>query len=385
MGLRWATRRTALLGLTLIADLLLIALWGARPRRLYSDWLGWVGDPGDAPLRRIRSWADDGLMAPRTPSGLISIFDLEDLLVATALLLALVLLSAALSVTWSGGTLPTRAEVPLRWLPLGRFRLRTALVAIALVGLYLGWELDAWRSWELWRRYHGAAERYRMIEASYSATLRSWHADLAAIEMNSREWPGDTRAEEARAADRAFRRDMLQHQIAYVQTIVSFSARLENKYARAAAHPRRPVDPDPPYPKEPDRRPLVPRGPGQAATLAAFTEQARRYPGLVSAHQERAWILATCPEPSLRDGKAAVASATRAYELTNGKDHHVLTILAAAYAEEGNFRLAVDWQRKAMERFAAVVSDNDNFKNVVLGDEQKRLDLYQAGKPFRMQ
>jgi tetratricopeptide (TPR) repeat protein len=60
-----------------------------------------------------------------------------------------------------------------------------------------------------------------------------------------------------------------------------------------------------------------------------------------------AWILAAGPD-GVRDGKRAVEYATRACELSAwGNPNHV-AILAAAYAEAGNFVKAVEYQRKAL-------------------------------------
>jgi hypothetical protein len=61
-----------------------------------------------------------------------------------------------------------------------------------------------------------------------------------------------------------------------------------------------------------------------------------------------AWLLATCPDDNIRDGKRAVASATMANEFTKGTNASVLTVLAAAYAEAGKFDLAVKTQEKAL-------------------------------------
>ncbi len=87
----------------------------------------------------------------------------------------------------------------------------------------------------------------------------------------------------------------------------------------------------------------------------------------------RAWILATCPDPALRDGNQAVEDATRACELADWQEEDFLDTLAAACAEAGDFDAAVRWQTKALKR----VSDweKDDFRG--------RLELYRAGKPYR--
>ncbi len=61
-----------------------------------------------------------------------------------------------------------------------------------------------------------------------------------------------------------------------------------------------------------------------------------------------AWIRATCPDSQHRDGRLAVASATRACELTNWKDTDALILLAAAFAEAGDFAEAVKWQQNVV-------------------------------------
>jgi tetratricopeptide (TPR) repeat protein len=83
---------------------------------------------------------------------------------------------------------------------------------------------------------------------------------------------------------------------------------------------------------------------------AHLAEVARLRPTDVAAHQARAWLWATSPEAKLRDGRQAVAAATRACELTGWKDAVTLATLAAAYAEDGNFAQAVTAQNRAIEQ-----------------------------------
>ena len=94
-----------------------------------------------------------------------------------------------------------------------------------------------------------------------------------------------------------------------------------------------------------------------------------------SALNIRAWIWATCPEAKYRSGKQGVEAATRACALTGGRDPYLLGTLAAASAEAGDFRAAVDWQTKALARFRAAGGNIEK--------DRERLALYRAGKPFR--
>jgi lipopolysaccharide biosynthesis regulator YciM len=60
-------------------------------------------------------------------------------------------------------------------------------------------------------------------------------------------------------------------------------------------------------------------------------------------------MLATCPDEKGRDGNRAVQLAMKACELTNSKRAFYFFVLAAAYAEAGQFDKAVQNQNKAME------------------------------------
>jgi tetratricopeptide (TPR) repeat protein len=108
--------------------------------------------------------------------------------------------------------------------------------------------------------------------------------------------------------------------------------------------------------------------------IADYTEAIRLDPGQATPFSSRAWLWATCPEARYRDGKRAVASATRACELSGWTDAYHLDTLAAASAEAGDFAKAVAHQRKAN---ALYPSDEDRRKG------EARLALYQGGKPYR--
>ncbi len=92
------------------------------------------------------------------------------------------------------------------------------------------------------------------------------------------------------------------------------------------------------------------------------------------AHNNLAWIWATCPRENLRDGMRAVENATLANQLCDGQHPAVLGTLAAAYAELGDYRAAVRWQKKAL-KLAPPHERDDKYRD--------KLELFQSGLPFR--
>ena len=70
-----------------------------------------------------------------------------------------------------------------------------------------------------------------------------------------------------------------------------------------------------------------------------------------------AWVLATSPEESVRKGKRAIELATKACELTKYEKPHILSTLAAAYAEAGDWDNAVKWSTKAVELGEGEIKD----------------------------
>lgn len=62
-----------------------------------------------------------------------------------------------------------------------------------------------------------------------------------------------------------------------------------------------------------------------------------------------AWLLATCPDPAVRNPELALALAMRASELTHRTNPIVLGTLAAAYAETGDSNSAVAITKSALE------------------------------------
>jgi serine/threonine protein kinase len=109
--------------------------------------------------------------------------------------------------------------------------------------------------------------------------------------------------------------------------------------------------------------------------LDDFSEAIRLEPASQVSYKCRAEILASCPDAGYRDGRRAIEDATRACELSGWKDVDYLNVLAAAYAEAGDFQKAIEWQEKALN----LLTDANQRPSF-----EERLGLYQAGKPYHM-
>jgi hypothetical protein len=195
--------------------------------------------------------------------------------------------------------------------------------------------------------------------------------------------PGDA-TPSARAAVKAYNHDVYRRGAALFTAQCAAYAELKLKYERAAARPSLVLPPNPaipPDPAIPGGQHLIPNVDwsnwgGYVRSPIDYDELIRRYPDLYWAHERKAWILATSPDATYRDGRLAVAAATHASELTNWKNGQVLATLAAAYAEIGDFASAVQWQERALERVAA--------EGRISKPEQDRLSFYKSAKPFRL-
>ena len=82
------------------------------------------------------------------------------------------------------------------------------------------------------------------------------------------------------------------------------------------------------------------------------------------------------PEDSVRNGDRALETGLKACELTEYKKSHILSTLAAAYAELGQFDKAIEWSTKAVE--LGTKEEAEQIEQL-----KEELKSYQEKKPWR--
>jgi Flp pilus assembly protein TadD len=136
---------------------------------------------------------------------------------------------------------------------------------------------------------------------------------------------------------------------------------------------------------------LKPRFPGAEETLAGayqalgdWHEALDRWQKAMSLDSSRvsavagaAWLMATAPDATVRNGGRAVALAKSAIAMSPKEDPNLLDVLAAAYAESGEF----DRANTEITR-AIAVAGNGGDKQLAAA-MRARQRLYQQKKPFR--
>jgi tetratricopeptide (TPR) repeat protein len=288
-------------------------------------------------------------------------------------------------------------------LPRVRFTVRRMIALVAVIALVLGVSIGAFRLNRQRDIYLKLASEHEQLEVLYRNLEQS---DLEMAQFNeslpgtdessrtrfdaqakSRPIAGSPRVRELKKrtgnllADIARqRRESVEQNragAALSHKTAMHHAALKQKYLAAAARPWRSVEPDPPPPD--------PWGQGEywrergdcRRALAAYEELLEGDPDNEMGLNSLAWLLATVPDASLRDGKRAIELATRACEWNNWANASCLDTLAAAYAETDDFAQAVAMQNKAIANLPAGDSNLPAFR--------ERLQLYEHKKPYREQ
>jgi tetratricopeptide (TPR) repeat protein len=116
---------------------------------------------------------------------------------------------------------------------------------------------------------------------------------------------------------------------------------------------------------------------GKMAEAIFHYQQALRIkPDYAQARNNLAWVFATAPQASLRNGNQAVELAQQANQIAGAQNPTILRILAAAYAETGRFADARESAQKALD--LARAAGQINLVNQINGE----LKLYAVGLPF---
>lgn len=111
-----------------------------------------------------------------------------------------------------------------------------------------------------------------------------------------------------------------------------------------------------------------------AAAIADYEVVAALNPNESEAWRVIGVLSAGSPDPNARNAERAITAATRACELSSWKDWNPVSILAAAYAEAGQFDLAIRWAKEAL-RLAPPEEQVTR---------ELRITQYESGQPYRM-
>jgi tetratricopeptide (TPR) repeat protein len=107
------------------------------------------------------------------------------------------------------------------------------------------------------------------------------------------------------------------------------------------------------------------------------------------AHNSRAWLRATCPNASFRNGRQAVADAKSACGEASWSEPSYIDTLAAAHAEAGDFDSAIQFEQRAIKRIREetwAIKDPERrraFHERQVARYQRRLAAYERHQPWR--
>ena len=150
------------------------------------------------------------------------------------------------------------------------------------------------------------------------------------------------------------------------------------RFGEAVAHFQQALKSKPDYAEAHNNLGNALAGQGKIAeAVVQWREAVRLQPNQIAYVNNLAWVLATCPEASVRNGAEAVELAQRAVKLSGVRQPAILGTLAAAYAEAGRFSEAMHTARKALD-----LATQQNEQALARSLEAK-LPLYEAGTPFR--
>lgn len=114
-----------------------------------------------------------------------------------------------------------------------------------------------------------------------------------------------------------------------------------------------------------------------ADAISQYEAALKIQPDSLAALANLSWILATCPDPSLRDAPQALELAREAARLTRNKSPEILRTLSAAYANAGQFDQATAVAERALQ--LSSVKANPAFAGLL----RAQIKSYAAHQPIR--
>jgi tetratricopeptide (TPR) repeat protein len=115
----------------------------------------------------------------------------------------------------------------------------------------------------------------------------------------------------------------------------------------------------------------------EADALIHFEQSLASNPNNLNARCNLAWVLATSPDPSRRNGERAVDLASSVAQGPGRSNPTVLRTLAVAYAETGRFSEAIETAQQAIE--IAKATGNDG----LAADLERNIAAYRLNQPIR--
>jgi tetratricopeptide (TPR) repeat protein len=116
-----------------------------------------------------------------------------------------------------------------------------------------------------------------------------------------------------------------------------------------------------------------------AASLRDLNDSIRLQPTRLETYalalNRRAWLRATCPDPSIRNGRGAVDDAKKACHITKWREADMIDTLAAASAEAGDFDSAMRYEKQAMS-----APDANEMSRTL----QEHMSIFKQHRPIRM-
>ena len=160
-------------------------------------------------------------------------------------------------------------------------------------------------------------------------------------------------------------------------TQIAYAISKQGKYKRASAILKAELE------KSPDNTDLLRSLADMELLFGHWAEATRLYEKLLEINPKDtgvlnnySWLLGTCPDDQYRNAAKSLEYGKLAAEGTMYVVPHILSTLAAAYAENGDFESARAWAQKAVE-----LGEQENHES--LDSLKKELESYQQDKPWR--